>query len=105
MSFSSRAWLNTIYALDADTGATLWTQNYGPAIIAQDVEYDQNISWATRIGILSTPVIDPATNYHVFCLRLPTGQRHTTILEPLNAIDITTGSPVHGSPVTINATY
>jgi glucose dehydrogenase len=36
--------LNTVYALDADTGATLWTQNYGSPIIPQDVESDQNIS-------------------------------------------------------------
>src|ERR1700734_1953762 len=29
--------LNTVYALDADTGATLWTQNYGSPIIPPDV--------------------------------------------------------------------
>ena len=58
--------LNTIYALDADTGAALWTQNYGSPIIPQDVENDQNISWVTRLGILGTPVIDPATNYMYF---------------------------------------
>ena len=40
--------LNTVYALDADTGATLWTRNYGSPIIPQDVEFDQNISWATH---------------------------------------------------------
>ena len=30
--------LNTVYALDADTGAQLWSQNFGSPIIPQDVE-------------------------------------------------------------------
>ena len=58
--------LNTVYALDADTGAQLWSQNFGSPIIPQDVENDQNISWATGLGILGTPVIDPATNIMYF---------------------------------------
>jgi PQQ enzyme repeat len=53
--------LNTVYALDADTGAQLWSQNFGSPIIPEDVEVDQNISWATRVGILGTPVIDPTS--------------------------------------------
>src|SRR3984885_15952203 len=51
---------NTIYALDADTGATLWTQNFGYPIIAEDVQNNQNIDWRTGIGFLSTPVVDRA---------------------------------------------
>ncbi len=54
---------NTIYALDADTGATLWTQNFGYPIIAEDVQNNQNIDWHTGIGILSTPVIDRFDTY------------------------------------------
>jgi len=97
--------LNTVYALDADTGAALWTQNYGSPIITQDVEYDQNISWATRLGILGTPVIDPATNimYFVYGSQPANGARQFAY--NLNAIDITTGLPVHGSPMNITATY
>ena len=52
--------LNTVYAIDADSGTPLWTKNYGSPIIPQDVEFDQNISWVTRLGILGTPVIDPS---------------------------------------------
>ena len=96
---------NTVYALDADTGSTLWTQNYGSPIIAQDVEYDQNISWATRIGILGTPVIDPATNIMYFVSGSQPANGAKQFSFNLNAIDITTGSPVHGSPVNISATY
>ncbi len=97
--------LNTVYALDADTGATLWTQNYGSPIIPQDVEFDQNISWATRLGILGTPVIDPATNYMYFVSGSQPADGTKVFSYNLNAIDITTGLPVHGSPVTITATY
>ncbi len=96
---------NTVYALDADTGATLWTQNYGSPIISQDVEYDQNISWASRLGILSTPVIDPATNIMYFVSGSQPADGTKLFSYNLNAIDITTGSPVHGSPVNISATY
>jgi hypothetical protein len=97
--------LNTVYALDADTGATLWTQNYGSPIIPQDVESDQNISWATRLGILGTPVIDPATNYMYFVSGAQPADGTKVFSYNLNAIDITTGLPVNGSPVTITATY
>ena len=97
--------LNTVYALDADTGATLWTQNYGSPIIPQDVEFDQNISWVTRLGILGTPVIDPATNYMYFVSGSQPADGTKVFSYNLNAIDITTGLPVNGSPVVINATY
>lgn len=96
---------NTIYALDADTGAVLWSQNYGSAIIAQDVEWDQNISWATKIGILSTPVIDPATNIMYFVSGSQPANGTRQFSYHLNAIEIATGLPVGGSPVTIAATY
>ncbi len=84
---------NSIYALDADTGATLWTQNYGYPIIAEDVQNNQNIDWHTGIGILSTPVIDPSTNimYFVNGNQPQSGAQQYTY--KLNALDITTGEP------------
>ena len=96
---------NTIYALDADTGATLWTQNFGYPIIAEDVQNNQNIDWHTGIGILSTPVIDPGTGimYFVNGNQPQNGAQQFTY--KLNALEIATGLPVHGSPVTISATY
>jgi Bacterial Ig-like domain (group 3)/MBG domain (YGX type)/PQQ enzyme repeat len=95
---------NTIYAIDATSGTVLWSQNYGTPIYPPDVETDQNVSWSTRIGILSTPVIDPATNYMYFVEGIePLGT--TNVSYQLNAIDITTGEPVHGSPVTISGSY
>jgi Bacterial Ig-like domain (group 3)/MBG domain (YGX type)/PQQ-like domain len=96
---------NTIYALDADTGVALWSKNYGYPIIAEDVQNNQNIDWRTGIGILSTPVIDPSTNimYFVNANQPQNGAQQYSF--KLNALDITTGDPVHGSPVTISATY
>jgi hypothetical protein len=97
--------LNTVYAIEADTGAVLWSQNFGSPIIPEYVENDQNISWATGLGILGTPVIDPATNimYFVSGEQPASGARQYAF--NLNAIEIATGLPVSGSPVNITATY
>jgi hypothetical protein len=97
--------LNTVYALDADTGTELWSQNFGSPIIPQDVENLQNISFATGLGILTTPVIDPTTNimYFVSSSQPASGAQQYSF--NLNAIEIATGLPVSGSPVTIAATY
>jgi Legume lectin domain/MBG domain (YGX type) len=99
--------LDSIYAIDADTGTQLWTQNYGTPITPQEVETDQNISWNTGIGILSTPVIDPTTNimYFVSANESKSTSGDNVYQNILNAIDITTGHPVLGGPVTITATY
>jgi outer membrane protein assembly factor BamB len=94
--------LNTVYALDADNGTVLWSQNFGTPITPQKVENDQNISWSTGIGILSTPVIDPATNIMYFVTGFQNGSSYSY---RLNAIEIATGLAVHGSPITITAAY
>jgi hypothetical protein len=99
--------LDSIYAIDADTGTQLWTQSYGTPITPQEVETDQNISWNTGIGILSTPVIDPTTNimYFVSANESKSTGGDNVYRNILNAIDITTGLPVLGGPVTIAGTY
>jgi outer membrane protein assembly factor BamB len=97
--------LNTIYALDADTGAELWSQNFGSPIIPEDVESDQNISFATGLGILTTPVIDPTTNIMYFVSGSQPANGAQQYSFNLNAIEIATGLLVSGSPVTIAATY
>ncbi len=96
---------NSVYAIDADNGTIYWQQNFGYPIIAQDVQNDWNISWYTGIGIIGTPVIDPDTNilYVVNGHQPQSGQQSFTYY--LNAIDITTGDPVNGSPKQISASY
>jgi hypothetical protein len=97
--------LNTVYAIEADTGAVLWSQNFGSPIIPQYVESDQNIIWATGLGILGTPVIDPATNIMYFVSGSQPADGTRQYAFKLNAIEIATGLPVSGSPVNIAATY
>jgi hypothetical protein len=97
--------LNTVYALDADTGTELWSQNFGSPIIPKDVENLQNISFATGLGILTTPVIDPTTNIMYFVSGSQPANGAQQYSFNLNAIEIATGLPVSGSPVTIAATY
>jgi hypothetical protein len=97
--------LNTVYAIDADVGTVLWSQNFGSPIIPQDVEDDQNIIWATRLGILGTPVIDPSTNIMYFVSGSQPASGAYQFSYNLNAIEIATGLPVSGSPVTIAAKY
>src|ERR1700689_4435611 len=96
---------NSVYAIDADNGTIYWQQNFGYPIIAQDVQNDWNISWYTGIGIIGTPVIDPATNilYVVNGHQPQSGQQSYTYY--LNAIDLATGNPVNGSPKQISASY
>jgi Bacterial Ig-like domain (group 3)/MBG domain (YGX type)/PQQ enzyme repeat len=97
---------NTVYALDADNGAVLWSQNFGTPITPRNVENDQNISWSTGLGILSTPVIDPATNIMYFVSAFQFEENGgPAYAYHLNAIEIATGLPVHGSPMNITATY
>jgi hypothetical protein len=97
---------NTVYAIDADNGAVYWTQNFGTPVTPQNVQYDQNISWSTGIGILSTPVIDPNTNImYVVSAFQSTVNGNVEYGQHLNALEIATGQPVLGSPVNINASY
>ena len=97
---------NSVYALDADTGARLWARNFGTPINPQEVESDQNVSWNTGMGILSTPVIDPDTNIMYFVSGNESQVNGAKVYQNhLNAIEIATGQPVAGSPVNITASY
>jgi Bacterial Ig-like domain (group 3)/MBG domain (YGX type) len=104
--------LNSVYAIEADTGAVLWTKNFGMPIspaIAQtynNQEFAQNISNITGVGIVSTPVIDPGTNIMYFVTSFQYQNNGVTqFARLLNALDITTGNPYGASPVNITATY
>jgi hypothetical protein len=99
---------DTLYAFDADRGgAPLWTRslatfvNATPLPMAQ-FAYSGNQNIIGNLGILSTPVIDPATNtlYAVACT-LETN----TMVYRLHAVDITTGTPRTGSGVVISGSY
>ena len=98
---------DTLYAFDANLGTRLWRLNLAtledatPVPIAEFV-YSGNKSIINHLGILSTPVIDPAagTLYAVACT-LENG----TLVYRLHAIDIATGEPRAGSGVVISGSY
>jgi len=95
--------MDSVYAIDADTGAQLWYASMldgGTTASGTYLPCGHGPGF-TQEGITSTPVIDPATNtmYLVAKTVLNGAVRHE-----LHAIDITTGNEQAGSPVLITAT-
>jgi MYXO-CTERM domain-containing protein len=95
---------NSVYAFDADAGgAPLWQRNFNgagrptnPVEVGQACDLYRN--YRTHIGLVGTPVIDPATQTMYFVTRTVEG---TATVQRLNALDITTGNPRAASPVVI----
>jgi Ricin-type beta-trefoil lectin domain/Ricin-type beta-trefoil lectin domain-like/PQQ enzyme repeat len=108
---------NSVYAFDADTGETLWQQNYnGSGRPTRHDEVGQNcagacifgidchpyLDFSGNIGIVGTPVIDDSTSTMYFVTR--TVESGATV-QQLRAIDITTTEDRPNSPVTIQANF
>jgi len=93
---------NSVYAINADTGAQLWEVNLGP-VVPSSVEGCGGVTGTgfSGIGILSTPVIDPTTN--TMYLTAKTYVSNVAAYS-LHALDITTGLEKFGGPVNIAAT-
>jgi len=90
---------DTMYALDADTGAQLWQKSLlpsGATAVAGTMVDDQYIP---SIGILGTPAIDNGTLYVV---SETAEQSATVFIHRLHALDITTGQEKFGGPVVIS---
>jgi hypothetical protein len=113
---------NSVYALDADDGGKqIWKSNFGQPVHPCDVEWHENVTQGSSVGILGTPVIDVTTNTIYFVSRneanfnpqlcnwnsaaQSTGVNQGVFTQFLNALDITTGAAKFGSPVQIKATY
>lgn len=102
---------DSVYAIDADTGAQLWWINFTNT--AQG--YPAGLTTAsgtflpcgtgpgfTQEGIVGTPVIDPSTN--TIYMVAKTLQNNTTVRHDLHALDLSTGAEKFGGPVKITAT-
>ena len=91
---------NTVYAFDADReAAPYWKVNLGPP-----ASVEQHHFWCLDIlgnmGIIGTPVIDPATQtLYVVALTHENGG----FVQRLHALDLATGADRATSPVTITA--
>jgi Bacterial Ig-like domain (group 1)/PQQ enzyme repeat len=93
---------NSVYAIDADTSAQLWQVNLGTPVPSA-TEGCSGVTGFNQIGILSTPVIDPATNT-MYLTAKTYGTGSGPAAYSLHALDVTTGLEKFGGPVSITAT-
>ncbi len=103
---------DSVYAFNADsfgTGAPLWKVNFLNASNGVSAEPVSALGCSvvtnfSEVGIMGTPVIDPATNtmYLVAKTQEVTGGV-TSYVFRLHALDITNGAEKFGGPVVINA--
>jgi len=98
---------DSVYAIDADTGAQLWyasmLNNVGAGATTASGKYlpCANGTGFSQEGVVGTPVIDPNTNtIYLVAKTVLNG----TVRHHLHALDITTGNEQPGSPVLIQAT-
>jgi hypothetical protein len=101
---------NSVYAFDADdpaASAPLWRNTYinPPQVVpVHRTDVGQTcgtyLDFAGNIGIVGTPVIDPATQTIYFVART---KESGTFVQRLHAVDIRDGSARPGSPVVIDA--
>ena len=88
---------DSVFAFDADNGATLWNKNYGTPVPSSVINTPNIL---VQVGIISTPVIDPSTlTMYVVTLTYPNQVQTFS----LHAIDITTGNEKFNGPVVISA--
>jgi outer membrane protein assembly factor BamB len=90
---------DTVYALDAATGAILWQRSVGTPVPAGQLPCG-NIK--PVVGITSTPVIDPATAAIYVVADTWDGSNPQSISHRLFGLSVTDGSPVAGLPTTVD---
>jgi hypothetical protein len=95
---------NTLFAIDADNGATYWQfslvpANGVPVNSATDLDCTDLVP---EVGITGTPVIDPTTGTIYVVAKSKVG---TSFYQYLHAIDVSTGAEKFGGPVNIQATF
>ena len=100
---------NTVYAFDGDDGTIFWQKNFNAPGMRPPTRFDMTgacdggyTDFSGNIGIVGTPVIDPATNRIYFVARSTNGMVYVQHLHALSVVD---GAEVGGSPVQIDATY
>jgi outer membrane protein assembly factor BamB len=96
---------DSVYAFDAQTGATLWHQSLlGPGESPSD---DRGCDQITpEIGATATPVIDRSAGPHgaIFVVAM-SKDASSNYYQRLHALDVTTGAELFNGPATLNPTY
>jgi hypothetical protein len=92
---------NTIYGLNATTGAQIWSRTLGAPFSSTDIGCS-NV--APNIGITGTPVIDSATNIAYFFSKAYVSGTSGTVAYFAHGVSVATGSEVTGFPVRIEGT-
>jgi len=100
---------DSVYAFDSDaTDITpLWVTSIlsfsppGASPVPASVKRETGIGW-TEVGVISTPVIDPATGTLYLVAET---YENGNVAHRLHALDVTTGQEKFGGPATIAATY
>jgi polyvinyl alcohol dehydrogenase (cytochrome) len=90
---------DTIYAVDAATGAVLWKRSVGRPVPATDSAFLPCGDIHPTVGITSTPVIDAGAGriYAVADTLTRTGVKHQLV-----ALALRTGKPARGYPVRVD---
>ena len=92
---------NSLYALDASTGAQLWKVNLGTAFTVSNSGASCTDMLGSA-GTIGTPVINPATNT-IYVVAQTWDATTSTSTHKLHALDLSTGAEHAGSPVVIQA--
>lgn len=95
---------DTVFALDADTGAQLWsTTMLGAGETTSD---DRGCNQVTpEIGVTSTPVIDRTRGPNGVVYVIAMSKSGATYHQRLHALDLALGTELFGGPAEIQATY
>jgi hypothetical protein len=95
---------DSVYAFDADSGATLWQVSMLKAgETTSDTRSCGQVS--PEIGVTSTPVIDRASGPNGAVYLVAMSKNGSTYHQRLHALDLALGTELFGGPVDIQATY
>ena len=100
---------NTLYAYDGDNGTLYWQASLTAPGMRPPRNTDMTgacggayLDFSGNIGIVGTPVIDPARGTMYVVARSTTG---STFVQHLHAVNLVDGNEIAGSPTEITATY
>jgi len=95
----------TLYAVDADSGASLWQASLIPSGETTSDAPSGCGQISPEVGITSTPVIDRSSGSHGVIYAVAMSKNGSTYHQRLHALDVTTGAEQFGGPREIQATF